>query len=75
MHEYYPLLIAGAVIGTFSLFFIIAFLCMKDKKESIGFDRNMKDTEIIRRLLGYAPEIDVEEGLRRTSRWYFDHLR
>lgn len=54
MHEYYPLLIAGAVIGTFSLFFIIAFLCMKDKKESIGFDRNMKDTEIIRRLLGYA---------------------
>ena len=27
------------------------------------------------RLLGYAPEIDVREGLRRTARWYFGNLR
>ena len=36
---------------------------------------SLADIGKARRLLGYAPEIDVEEGLRRTSRWYFDHLR
>ena len=34
--------------------FIIAYVTMKDKKTAIGFDRNMKDTEIVRRLLVYA---------------------
>ncbi|MBQ6679136.1 MAG: ABC transporter ATP-binding protein [Lachnospiraceae bacterium] len=54
MYEYYPLLIAGAVIGVFSAAFIFAFAMIKDKKEAIGFDRNMKDSEIIRRLAHYA---------------------
>ncbi len=54
MHEFYPLLIAGAVIGVVSLCFIVAYAMMKDKKEAIGFDRNMKDGEILRRLLRYA---------------------
>ena len=54
MYEYYPLLIVGAVIGLISVIFICAFFSIKDRKEAIGFDRNMKDAEIIRRLLKYA---------------------
>ncbi|MDY3785603.1 MAG: ABC transporter transmembrane domain-containing protein [Eubacteriales bacterium] len=54
MREYYPLLLVGAIIGTFSLLFTLAYAFMKNKKEAIGFDRNMKDSEIIRRLLKYA---------------------
>ena len=54
MYNIYPILIVGAVIGVFATAFIIAFACMKDKKEAIGFDRHMKDSEIIRRLLKYA---------------------
>ena len=54
MREFYPLLILGAIIGTFTLIFIVAFALMKNKKEAIGFDRNMKDSEIVRRLLVYA---------------------
>ena len=53
MREFYPLLIVGAIIGTFSVIFILAFALMKNKKEAIGFDRNIKDKEIIKRLLVY----------------------
>ncbi len=54
MREYLPILIIGAIIGVLSVIFIIAYAAMKDKKEAIGFDRNMKDGEIIRRLSKYA---------------------
>ncbi len=54
MREYLPLLIIGALIGVFTLIFSVAYATMKNKKENIGFDRNMKDSEIIRRLLVYA---------------------
>ena len=54
MYKYYPLLIVGAVIGVFSIIFVLAYALMKDKKEAIGFDRNMKDSEIMSRLIKYA---------------------
>ena len=54
MYEWLPLLILGAIIGVFTAIFIFAYAFMKDKKESIGFDRNMKDSEIIKRLMVYA---------------------
>lgn len=54
MREFYPLLTVGAVIGLMSAIFLIAFFSIKDRKEAIGFDRNMKDSEIIKRLLAYA---------------------
>ncbi len=54
MREYFPLLVVGAAVGFFSLVFIVAYALMKNKKEAIGFDRNMKDGEILRRLLAYA---------------------
>ena len=54
MHEYYPILIVGAVIGVFATAFLIAFLVQKDKKKSMGWERNMGDGEIVKRLLRYA---------------------
>ena len=54
MPEYYPLLVMGAVIGVVTTLFIIAYATMKDKKTAIGFDRNMKDSEIVKRILVYA---------------------
>ena len=54
MREYYPLLLVGGIIGLFATAFIIAYATMKDKKTAIGFDRNMKDGEIMKRLLAYA---------------------
>ncbi|MBR5798063.1 MAG: ABC transporter ATP-binding protein [Clostridia bacterium] len=54
MHEFFPLLAVGAVLGVVSVIFIIAYLTIRKQKEAIGFDRNMPDSEITRRLLAYA---------------------
>ena len=54
MPNYYPLLIVGAIIGVVTTIFIIAYAMMKDKKTAIGFDRNMKDSEILRRMGKYV---------------------
>ena len=54
MREYYPLLLVGAIVGVLSIIFIIAYALIKDKKESLGFDRNIKDSVLIRRLMHYA---------------------
>ena len=51
MSEYFPILIVGAIIGTFSIVFLAAYLAEKNRKEDMGFDRNMADREIVRRLL------------------------
>ena len=54
MREYYPLLLVGAIVGVLSIIFIIAYALIKDKKEALGFDRNIKDSVLIRRLMHYA---------------------
>jgi len=54
MHEFLPILIVGGIIGVFTLFFLIAYATQRNKKETMGFDRNMADSEIVRRLLRYA---------------------
>jgi len=54
MREYLPILILGAIIGVFTVVFLVVFALEKNKKESMGFERHMADGEIIRRLLGYA---------------------
>ncbi len=54
MGEYLPLLIVGGIIGVFTVFFLVAYALEKNKKESMGFERNMPDQEIIQRLLAYA---------------------
>ncbi len=52
--EYFPLITVGGAILLFSVIFIIAYATMKNKKEAVGFDRNMKDGEILRRMMKYA---------------------
>lgn len=54
MNEFYPLIVTGAMILVMTVIFVTAFILMKDKKEAIGFDRNMADSEIVKRLLGYT---------------------
>ncbi len=54
MHEYLPLLLVGAVIGVVAAVLIAAYALVKDKKETMGFERNMKDGEIMKRLIAYA---------------------
>ncbi|MEE0969685.1 MAG: ABC transporter ATP-binding protein [Clostridia bacterium] len=54
MREFFPLIVIGAIVGSFAVIFLIAYFSIKDKKQAIGFDRNMKDSEIVRRLLVYA---------------------
>lgn len=54
MHELYPLIAVGAVVGVLSVIFIAAYAAIKDKKAALGFDRNMPDGEITVRLLKYA---------------------
>ncbi len=54
VRTYYPLLIVGGIIGVLSTIFIVAYALIKDKKEALGFDRNMKDGELTKRLLAYA---------------------
>ena len=54
MREYFPLIVIGAIIGVLSIIFIVAYALMKDKKTAIGFDRNMSDKDLIKRLLHYA---------------------
>lgn len=54
MSEYLPLLIAGAVIGVVTTIFLIVYALEKNKKETMGFDRNMQDGQIVKRLLAYA---------------------
>ena len=53
MHEYLPVLILGAIIGAFSLLFILAYVLLKRSKPK-DFDRHMGDGEIIGRLMVYA---------------------
>lgn len=52
--KYLPLLIVCAILGVVSAVLIIAYVLIKDKKEAMGFERNMKDGELFKRLLRYA---------------------
>ena len=55
-----PLLIIGAVLGVLSTIFLVAYLSIKNKKEALGFDRNMKDSVIIKRLLSEEKFLEQE---------------
>lgn len=63
MHEFYPLLTVGAIVGVLTVIFVVAYAMIKDKKEAIGFDRNMKDSEIIKRLIEYAKPFKLQFGI------------
>ena len=54
MREYLPLLFVGAVVGVFSLIFLLAWWWDRHRKTVPNFDRHIPDGEIIRRLAKYA---------------------
>ena len=54
MREFSPLLFAGALVGVFATAFLLAYLRVRGKKEELGFEREMSDREIVRRLMAYA---------------------
>ena len=54
MPKFWPLMFAGALVGVFTIAFLIAWLKIRKEKAAIGFDRNVPDSEIVRRLMVYA---------------------
>ena len=55
MRNYLPVLIVGALIGTFTLVFILAYIALQRHKEQLDDnERHMSDGEIVKRLLRYA---------------------
>ena len=55
MREYLPILIVGAIIGSFALVGILAYMALQRSKEKFDDnERHMEDKILIRRLLHYA---------------------
>ncbi len=54
MREYLPLIICGAVIGAFTLIFVLAYLALKGRMKTDHSDRHMTDRELVSRLIHYA---------------------
>lgn len=54
MREYLPLIVVGAIIGAFTVAFLAAYVTEKKRKRLNAKERQMKDTELMRRLLRYA---------------------
>ena len=55
MREYLPILIVGAMIGSFALVFILAYIALQRSKEKFDDnERHMDDKVLIGRLLQYA---------------------
>ena len=54
MREFLPVLIVGAIIGAFSLVFIMAYIAVCKQKDDSDSDRHMKDIELVKRLVHYA---------------------
>ena len=53
--EFLPVIIVAAIIGAFTIAFLIAYAALrKHKDESEDQDRRMSDREIVTRLLRYA---------------------
>ena len=54
MREYLPLIVVGAIIGAFTVAFLAAYITEKKRKRLNAKERQMKDSELMRRLLRYA---------------------
>ena len=54
MREFLPVLIVGAIIGAFSLVFMMAYIAIGKQKDDSDSDRHMKDMELVKRLVHYA---------------------
>ena len=55
VRQYLPILIVGAIIGAFTVVFVLAYIALhKYKEKEDDNERHMADSEIIKRLLSYA---------------------
>ena len=54
MAEFLPIIIVGAIIGTFTVIFLTAYILEKKNKSTKEYERHMSDKEITARLLAYA---------------------
>ena len=54
MAEFLPIIIVGAIIGTFTVIFLTAYILEKKNKNTKEYERHMSDKEITARLLAYA---------------------
>ena len=55
VRQYLPILIVGAIIGTFTIVFVLAYIALQKRKEKEEEnERHMADAEIVKRLLVYA---------------------
>ena len=54
MDKYLPVLIVGAIIGIFTIAFLIAYIKVRQDKTMQEFQRKMPDSMIIKRLLDYG---------------------
>ena len=54
MDKYLPILIVGAIIGIFTIAFLIAYIRLKHDKNYKEYERHMSDSQLIKRLLGYG---------------------
>ena len=53
--QYLPILIVGAIIGAFTVVFVLAYIALqKYKEKEDDHERHMADSEIIKRLMVYA---------------------
>ena len=67
MRDILPILIVGAIIGTFALLFLVAFFTAKRKKVLENRERNMPDSEIIPSVIGDVCPVMGEELLKLSS--------
>ena len=63
MYEYYPLIVVGAIVGLFSLVLLIAYLTVKDKKQTMGFERQIGPSPALCEAVSDA----VSSGGRRDA--------
>ena len=54
MYEFLPILIVGAIIGAFTMVFVIAYIAIGKVKNENDKERTMSDKQLIKRLLAYA---------------------
>ncbi len=54
VHEFLPVIIVAAIIGAFTVVFVMAWLALKKHKDIDDKDRKMSDKEIVSRLLHYG---------------------
>ena len=54
MADYLPILLVGAILGAFTLAFLIAYARLRKDKGTEDFRRTMSDKVLVKRLLNYA---------------------